>query len=54
MTIEQYREQFGAGTMPNRPGTPREVANCILFLASDDASCVTGTVLFVDGGQTAI
>ena len=53
-TIEQYREQFGAGTMLNRPGTPREVANCILFLASDDASYVTGTVLFVDGGQTAI
>jgi NAD(P)-dependent dehydrogenase (short-subunit alcohol dehydrogenase family) len=53
-TIEQYREQFGAGTMMNRPGTPREVANCILFLASDDASYVTGTVLFVDGGQSAI
>jgi NAD(P)-dependent dehydrogenase (short-subunit alcohol dehydrogenase family) len=35
-------------------GTPSEVANCILFLASDNASYVTGTVLFVDGGQTGI
>ena len=37
-----------------RPGTPREVAACILFLASDEASSVTGTCLFVDGGQTAM
>ena len=37
-----------------RPGTPDEVAACILFLASDDASYVTGTLLFVDGGYTAM
>jgi NAD(P)-dependent dehydrogenase (short-subunit alcohol dehydrogenase family) len=53
-TPAQYVEQFGAGTMLKRPGTPREVANCILFLASDDASYVTGACLFVDGGQSAI
>jgi NAD(P)-dependent dehydrogenase (short-subunit alcohol dehydrogenase family) len=47
-------EEFGRDTMLKRPGTPREVANCILFLASDEASFVTGTILFVDGGQTAI
>src|SRR5438132_1616050 len=40
-TVDQYREQFGAVTMLKRPGTPREVAHCILFLASDDASYVT-------------
>jgi NAD(P)-dependent dehydrogenase (short-subunit alcohol dehydrogenase family) len=51
---EQFRTEFGRGTMLKRPGTPAEVAACILFLASDDASYVTGTSLFVDGGQVAV
>jgi NAD(P)-dependent dehydrogenase (short-subunit alcohol dehydrogenase family) len=53
-TPEAFQQTFGQGTMLQRPGTPREVANCILFLASDDASFVTGTCLYVDGGQTAM
>ena len=36
-----------------RIGTPEEVAACIRFLASDDASYVTGTTLTVDGGLSA-
>ena len=36
-----------------RWGQPPEVAKAILFLASDDASFVTGTTLMVDGGWTA-
>jgi NAD(P)-dependent dehydrogenase (short-subunit alcohol dehydrogenase family) len=42
-------------TIPlGRPGRPEEVANVMLFLASDEASYVTGAAYFVDGGQTAI
>jgi NAD(P)-dependent dehydrogenase (short-subunit alcohol dehydrogenase family) len=40
--------------MLKRAGTPAEVAGCIAFLASDDASYVTGTSLYVDGGHVSI
>jgi NAD(P)-dependent dehydrogenase (short-subunit alcohol dehydrogenase family) len=36
-----------------RIGDPRECANAILFLASDEASYITGTELVVDGGRVA-
>ena len=36
-----------------RAGEPIEVANAVLFLASDEASYITGTELIVDGEFTA-
>lgn len=42
-----------AGTVLGRPGVPRETAYAALFLASDEASYITGTSLIVDGGFLA-
>ncbi len=36
-----------------RIGEPSDVANAVLFLASDEANWITGTILNVDGGKTA-
>jgi dihydroanticapsin dehydrogenase len=45
--------QWGAAHMIKRVADPREIANAILFLASDDASFVTAESLMVDGGYIA-
>ena len=41
---------IAAATPLGRLGTPDEVAKAAVFLASDDATYITGTELFVDGG----
>jgi NAD(P)-dependent dehydrogenase (short-subunit alcohol dehydrogenase family) len=53
ITLEQFMAEEGAKHLLNRVGQPREVAYAILFLASDEASFITGTHLMVDGGYTA-
>lgn len=42
---------FGANTPMKRPGQPEEVAPSYVFLASDDASYMTGQMLHVNGGK---
>jgi NAD(P)-dependent dehydrogenase (short-subunit alcohol dehydrogenase family) len=42
---------FGADTPMKRPGQPNEVAACFLFLACEDASYITGSVLHPNGGD---
>jgi NAD(P)-dependent dehydrogenase (short-subunit alcohol dehydrogenase family) len=47
--LEAFAKTFPMG----RLGRPEEIAGAALFLASEDASFVTGAILHVDGGQTA-
>ena len=42
---------FGKDTTMKRPGQPSEVAPCYVFLASDDASYITGQALHPNGGE---
>ena len=47
---EQRKKMISAAVPLGRFGTPDEIAKAVAFLASEDASYITGTELFVDGG----
>lgn len=44
---------LGASVPIGKPSSPQEIANGVLFLASDESSWVTGSELVIDGGMTA-
>jgi NAD(P)-dependent dehydrogenase (short-subunit alcohol dehydrogenase family) len=48
---EEQVAKFGKDTPMKRPGQPDEVAPCYIFLASDDASYITGQVMHPNGGS---
>ncbi len=51
---EEAKQGFAAGTPPGRIGTSAEVADSVLFLASDRASFYSGQGLIIDGGYTVM
>lgn len=48
---DKVKESMAAAIPMKRGGTPEDVANAIAFLASDDASYITGEVIRIDGGM---
>ncbi|HXO99931.1 MAG TPA: SDR family oxidoreductase [Luteibacter sp.] len=52
--IAGFSEYAASVTPLGRTGTPDEIAKAVSFLASDEASYITGVELFVDGGQAQI
>jgi NAD(P)-dependent dehydrogenase (short-subunit alcohol dehydrogenase family) len=53
-TPREFLDQLGPGTALGRVAEPEEIAEAIAFLVSPRASDVTGAILAVDGGRTAI
>ena len=54
VTVLELRAlELGARQAMHRLGRPEEIADAILYLASDQSSFVTGSMLTVDGGMSA-
>ena len=53
MTIEEYEKEMAVDHPIGHIGVPEDIANAYLYLASDEASFITGTTLMADGGYTA-
>lgn len=48
---EKVRDAFLSGIPAGRPGKPEDVANAVVFLASESTNYITGQVLNIDGGM---
>lgn len=53
VTLEEAIKESSSYIPMGRFGKPEEIANAVLFLASDESSFVTGHLLLADGGNTA-
>ncbi len=53
LTVDEFRARLGEAHPIGRIGRPREAADAVVFLASDEASFITGVLLPVDGGYSA-
>lgn len=52
---KEFADAYASGSIPlGRPGRSSEVAAAYAFLASDDASFITGAEIVIDGGQLAV
>ena len=51
---EEAMARVMSRTPIGRIGDPAEVASTVLFLASDDASYITGQTIYIDGGRLAM
>lgn len=54
MEMAELEKELSRQIILKRLGRPEEIANCVVFLCSDDASYVTGAYLMADGGVTAL
>jgi 3-oxoacyl-[acyl-carrier protein] reductase len=54
MSVEDFRNAAAAGNPVRRVGFPEDIAAAAAFLCSDEASYITGQVLYVDGGATLV
>ena len=48
--VNQFKNHYASNTAVKRMGSADDIAKAVLFLASDDASFITGNELIADGG----